>query len=273
MPHLAFGVFLVLRLKIELIKVLGAKYTTNFSRLNSHLVIKVPQVQIHARTNIEAFWAYKQITGTPSRQLCSFVNSCAIYTFFSSKGEKYERAQKEGIAWGVATVTSNWLLHCAQHGWQPGCEQNFALQAKATKDLPDPKLAQLPLPTHDRSSALDRTAAGAATASTLKGSLAVSSPSKTNTQKGTVGTTSASAGTSFTLPVPSPHHQKQEQLNEANTDNSASDSQKAGGTAGPAFTTAPTDPAFKEEFSEYGGGVEEWLDGGDDGTFDVVGLL
>jgi hypothetical protein len=29
---------------VELVKALGAKYTTNLSRLNSHLVAKLPQV-------------------------------------------------------------------------------------------------------------------------------------------------------------------------------------------------------------------------------------
>jgi hypothetical protein len=131
-----------------------------------------------------------------------------------------------------------------------------------------------PPPVKGRSSALDRTAVAVAVADAahpLNETAATSSPHKTTSQKSTIGTAD-SAGISATSALkPSSYLQRQLQ-EEGNVDVSVSASQEATGTAELASTAAPTAGAmFEEDTSGYGGGgVEEWLDGGDDGTFDVV---
>ncbi|CAN0224773.1 unnamed protein product, partial [Hapterophycus canaliculatus] len=39
-----------------------------------------------------------------------------------AKGDKYERA----LQWGVPVVTEEWLLRCAQHGYEAGMEGRYA---------------------------------------------------------------------------------------------------------------------------------------------------
>eukprot|EP00903_Cladosiphon_okamuranus_P022785 g20977.t1 len=49
-----------------------------------------------------------------------------------AKGDKYERA----LQWGVRVVTADWLVRCAEHGYQAGMESSFTASGRASLSPP-----------------------------------------------------------------------------------------------------------------------------------------